>query len=77
MYHHDYFPEIIFSTELESKLNPYHQMELLGDKSMLPVLFVGVYYIFHKHIYPGLKADILMQMMTISHAKRSLISLKK
>lgn len=41
-YHYDYFPEIIFSTELEPKLNPYHEAELLGDKNMLPILFAGV-----------------------------------
>lgn len=38
-YNKDYFPEILFSTKLEPKLNNYHEAELLGDKNLLPLLF--------------------------------------
>lgn len=35
----DYFPEILFSTKLEPKLNNYREANLLGDKNFLSVLF--------------------------------------
>ncbi len=41
-YHVDYFPEIIFSTELEPRLNPYREAEFLEDKNLLPLLFHDV-----------------------------------
>lgn len=41
-YHKDYFPEILLSTELEPKLNPYREAEFLGDKNFLPILFSGI-----------------------------------
>lgn len=42
IYCKDYFPEILFSTRLEPKLNPYREAEILGDKSFLPLLFSGI-----------------------------------
>lgn len=39
---HNYFPEILFSTKLEPKLNPYREAELLGDKNLLEPLFGSV-----------------------------------
>lgn len=34
----EYFPEILFSTRLEPRLNSFHEAELLGDKNLLPLL---------------------------------------
>ena len=42
IYCKDYFPEILFSTRLEPKLNPYREAEILVDKSFLPLLFSGI-----------------------------------
>lgn len=39
----DYFPEILFSTELELLTNPKRKSELLGDKNLLTQLFGNVY----------------------------------
>lgn len=38
----DYFPEILFSTELEPITNPYHEAEFLDDKNWLHSLFCGI-----------------------------------
>lgn len=42
IYQKDYFPEILFSTELEPLLNPYKIASFLGDKNLLPLLFSGI-----------------------------------
>ena len=42
VYRKDYFPEILFSTRLEPKTNPYHEAEFLDDKNWLPSLFAGI-----------------------------------
>lgn len=39
VYNVDYFPEILFSTELEPITNPYREAEMLDDKNLLPILF--------------------------------------
>ncbi len=39
---YNYFPEILFSTKLEPKLNPYREAEFLGDKNLLESLFGSV-----------------------------------
>ena len=41
-YHVDYFPELLFSVELEPKTNPYREAEFLCDKSLLNVLFANI-----------------------------------
>lgn len=41
-YHVDYFPEFLFSTKLEPKVNPYREAEFLGDKNLLGTLFSGI-----------------------------------
>lgn len=41
-YNKDYFPEILFSTRLEPKLNPYREAEFLSDKNLLEVFFGSV-----------------------------------
>lgn len=41
-YNKEYFPEILFSTELELKLNPLELTSFLGDKNLLPVLFSNI-----------------------------------
>lgn len=38
-FHYDYFPEILLSTLLEPKTNPYREAEFLGDKNLLSILF--------------------------------------
>ena len=38
----DYFPEYIFSTQLEPLMNPYPIAEFLGDKNLIPILFRGI-----------------------------------
>lgn len=38
----EYFPEILFSTKLEPKLNPYTQADVFGDKNLLPLICAGV-----------------------------------
>ena len=39
---YDYFPEILFSTRLEPKLNPYREAEFLSDKNLLETFFGSV-----------------------------------
>lgn len=39
---YNYFPEILFSTKLEPKLNPYREAEFLGDKNLLEAFFGSV-----------------------------------
>lgn len=41
-FRYNYFPEYIFSTELEPKTNPYRVAELLGDKNFLSVFFSNI-----------------------------------
>lgn len=41
-YHFDYYPEILFSTMLEPKLNPYREAGILEDKNLLTIFFSDV-----------------------------------
>lgn len=41
-YCYNYFPEILFSTKLEQKLNPYREAEFLSDKNLLETFFGSV-----------------------------------
>jgi hypothetical protein len=41
-FRYDYFPEILFSTKLEPKLNPYREAEFLSDKNLLETFFGSV-----------------------------------
>lgn len=41
-YQKNYFPEILFSTRLEPKLNPYREAEFLSDKNLLEPFFGDV-----------------------------------
>lgn len=41
-YHYDYFPEYLFSTKLEPKLNPYRLASQYGDKNLLHKFFGNI-----------------------------------
>lgn len=39
VYHYDYFPEVIYITELEPKLNPIEYCKYIEDKSFVDIIF--------------------------------------
>ena len=58
-YRVNYFPEILFSTELEPKTNPYRVAEFLGDKNLLETLFADIHLIHIPKTYVSCVGGVL------------------
>lgn len=58
-YHYDYFPEYLFSTELEPKLNPYRFAAQYGDKNLLHKFFGDIQGLHVPHTFLACSRGVL------------------